>query len=65
MIKLTKLNGTEIYMNPDLMGNMECGPHTLIQMTTGEKVIVKESPEQVIEKIVEFKKKIFKDLNKI
>ncbi|OGS19108.1 MAG: hypothetical protein A2219_01545 [Elusimicrobia bacterium RIFOXYA2_FULL_50_26] len=64
MIKLTKLNGSDIYINPDLMSNMECHPNTTIHMTTGEKIIVQEPPEKVIEHVIEFKRKIFlKHLN--
>jgi len=59
MIKLTKLNGADIYINPDLMSNMECHPNTTIHMTTGEKIIVKENPAQIVDRIVEFKRKIF------
>jgi len=58
MIKLTKLNGAEIYINPDLINSIECHPNTTILMTTGEKVIVKESPDQIVERITEYKRKI-------
>ncbi len=61
MIKLTKLNGSEIYINPDLIKNMECHPNTTILMTTGEQIIVKETPEAIIALIVEYKRKIFRD----
>jgi flagellar protein FlbD len=59
MIKLTKLNGSEIYLNPDLFDNMECHPNTTILLTNGIKHIVKESPDEVVNKIIEFKKRIF------
>lgn len=58
MIKLTKLNGQEIFVNPDLMENMECHPNTTILLTTGKSTIVKEPPEEVVNRIIEFKKKI-------
>ncbi|MDD5686313.1 MAG: flagellar FlbD family protein [Elusimicrobia bacterium] len=59
MVKLTKLNDKEIFLNPDLIDSMECHPNTTILLTTGVKIIVKEKPEEVIDKIVEFKKRIF------
>ncbi|HBU69750.1 MAG TPA: endoflagellar protein [Elusimicrobia bacterium] len=59
MIKLTKLNGQEIYINPDLMGNMEAQPHTIIHMTTGERIIVKEGTAQVADLIISYKRKIY------
>ncbi|MEW6557963.1 MAG: flagellar FlbD family protein [Elusimicrobiota bacterium] len=58
MIKLTKLNGQEIYINPDLIENIECHPNTTILLTTGKSTIVKESPDEVANKIIELKKKI-------
>lgn len=63
MIKLTKLNSKEIYINPDLIDNMECHPNTTILLTTGVQLIVKEKPDEVINKIVEFKKRIYSKYN--
>ena len=59
MIKLTKLNDKEIYLNPDLIDNIESHPNTTIRLTTGVKIIVKETPDEVVNRIVEFKKRIF------
>ena len=59
MIKLTKLNDKEIHINPDLIDHMESHPNTTILLTTGVQLIVKETPEEVTEKIIEFKKKIY------
>lgn len=59
MIKLTRLNETFIYINPDLIDSIECHPNTTIFMINDKKIIVKETPEQVIEKIIEYKRKIY------
>ena len=61
MIKLTKLNGQDIFINPDLIGNMECNPHTVLHMTSGETIVVKETSDQVVDKIVEYKRRIFRE----
>ncbi|OGS34631.1 MAG: flagellar protein FlbD [Elusimicrobia bacterium RIFOXYC2_FULL_34_12] len=58
MIKLTKLNDKEIYLNPDLFDNIESHPNTTIMLTTGVKIIVKETPDEIVNKIVEFKRRI-------
>ncbi|HOQ80409.1 MAG TPA: flagellar FlbD family protein, partial [Candidatus Cloacimonadota bacterium] len=50
MIRLTKINGQEIYINNDLMEFIESTPDTIISLTTGKKLIVKETIEEVIEK---------------
>ena len=57
MIKLTKLNGEEIYINPDLIEKMECHPNTTLLLTTGKNTIVKETPDEVVNRIIELKKK--------
>ncbi|MBN1385232.1 MAG: flagellar FlbD family protein [Elusimicrobia bacterium] len=63
MIKLTKLNGEELYINPDLIDNMACHPNTTIILTTDSQIIVKESPDEVVNRIVEFKKRIYSKHN--
>lgn len=55
MIKLHKLNGTEIILNADFIESIEATPDTKIILTTGNQYIVKETIEEVIQKIVEYK----------
>jgi len=57
MIRLTKINGQEFFINCDLMEFIESTPDTIISLTTGKKVIVKETAEDIIEKVIEFKSK--------
>ena len=47
MIEVTKLNGTKILINPDLMELVEETPDTVITFTTGRKIIVKESRQEI------------------
>jgi len=61
MVKLTKINNQEFYINSDLMEFIESTPDTIISLTTGKKVIVKESAEDVIQKIIEYKSKALKN----
>ena len=58
MIILTKLNDQEFTINADLIETIEQTPDTVIVMTTGNKYVVRETPEEVIQKIIEFKRKI-------
>jgi flagellar protein FlbD len=58
MIKLHKLNGDEVVINAELIESIESVPDTKIILTTGNQYIVKETPEEVIQKIVEYKSKI-------
>jgi len=58
LIVLTQLNGAEIYVNSSLIETLERTPDTVITLTTGKKVIVQESPEEVIDRVVEFAVKV-------
>ena len=61
MVKLTKINGQEFFINSDLMEFIESTPDTIISLTTGKKVIIKETAEEVIEKIIEYKSKALRN----
>lgn len=58
MIKLTKLNDAEFILNSDLIESIESSPDTTITLFTGKKFMVKESPEEIVEKIIDYNKKI-------
>ena len=47
MIEVTKLNGEKVLVNPHLFEIVEETPDTVITMTTGKKIIVKESRQEV------------------
>ncbi|MGL5633652.1 MAG: flagellar FlbD family protein [Sarcina sp.] len=59
MIKLTAMNKTEFYLNPDHIEKMESVPETVITLGNGKKYIVNESIDEVIDCIVKFKKRIY------
>ncbi len=56
MIKVTRLNDTSLILNADLIEFVEAIPDTIISLTTGRKIIVKETPDDIIEKVVAFKR---------
>lgn len=58
MIKVKRLNDKEFVVNSDLILYIEETPDTVISLTTGQKIIVSDSVDDVIEKIVEYKSKI-------
>lgn len=59
MIKVSRLNNTEFILNCELIEFIEETPDTVITLTTGKKVVVKESAEEIIKKIVEYKNSIY------
>jgi flagellar protein FlbD len=56
MIKVTRLNETELVVNVDLIEFIEAIPDTIISLTTGKKIMVKETIDEVIEKVKDFKR---------
>ena len=59
MIKVSRLNSKEFYINPDLIEFIEETPDTVLTTTTGKKVVVEGPAEEVLQKIVEYKQRIF------
>lgn len=57
MIKVERLNGKEFVINSDLILFVEQTPDTVITLTTGQKVVVKETVDEVIDKVIDFKSK--------
>jgi flagellar protein FlbD len=58
MIPLTRFNGSEIYVNPDLIWMIEATPDTVVTLTNGEKLLVKESPTEITDRYVALKQRI-------
>ena len=59
MIHLTRLNESKIVLNSDLIEFVEALPDTIITLTTGQKIIVKESVEEIVEMVKDYKRYIF------
>ena len=58
MIEVTKLNGTKILVNVDLIETVESTPDTILCLTTGRKIIVKESRQDVNNLVKSYRKDI-------
>jgi flagellar protein FlbD len=58
MIRLTRINNVPLVLNSDLIEHVEETPDTVIALTTGQKLVVMESAEQVIQKVIEFRRLI-------
>lgn len=59
MIKLHKLNGAEIVVNAELIESVEATPDTVINLATGNRFLVKDSVDDVIAKVVDYRKKVY------
>jgi flagellar protein FlbD len=62
MIRLTRLNSHAIIINADLIKFIENAPDTLLTLTNGEKIVVLESAEEVIDKILTFRRTLLQGL---
>jgi flagellar protein FlbD len=58
MIRLTRINRVPLVLNSDLIEHLEVTPDTVIAMTTGDKFMVLESADEVIQKVIEFRRLI-------
>lgn len=58
MVSLKRINGAEILVNPDLIEIIEHHGDTVISLTTGNKILVKETLEEIKEKVIEYRAKI-------
>lgn len=59
MIDLTRFNGTTFTVNCDLIEVIEETPDTVVTLTTGKKLIVKESRQQIKNLVLSYKRKIY------
>ena len=58
MVRLTRLNNAPMVLNSDLIEHIDVTPDTVITLTTGQILRVRESAEEVVERIVEFRRRI-------
>lgn len=64
MIEVTRLNGTKLYVNDDHIRSVEARPDTVITFTDGKRVVVRESPAEVANKVIEFRGRIMHFANR-
>ena len=58
MIELTRLNGRTMTVNSDLIKTAEASPDTMLTLTNGEKVIVREEIEEVVERVMAYRARL-------
>ena len=60
MINLTKTNNSDVTINDDLIETIEETPDTVITLTTGKKILVKENRQEIIDLIKVYKKELYR-----
>lgn len=58
MITLIRFDGVEFVVNADLIETVEETPDTIIRLTTGRKYLVKDSMQEIVNKVTKYKQKI-------
>ncbi|MGA8043827.1 MAG: flagellar FlbD family protein [Terracidiphilus sp.] len=58
MIELTRLNGSAILLNSDLIKIAEVSPDTMLTLVNGEKMIVREDPAEVVERVLAYRARL-------
>ncbi|MBT4502520.1 MAG: flagellar FlbD family protein [Gemmatimonadetes bacterium] len=56
MIKLTRLNQSEVVINAEMIEFVEAIPDTIISLVSGKKIMVAESVDVVVDRVVEYKR---------
>lgn len=62
MIKVKQLNGKELVVNAELISHIETTPNTVITLTTGNKIVVCDSADEIVEKVTVYKRSIVRPL---
>ncbi len=62
MITVTRINNQPITINADLIEFVESTPDTIISTITGKKILVKDSVEEVINKVIAYRQKCFEKI---
>ncbi len=63
MIQLTRLNNSSLLVNSDLIKFVEQAPDTVITLLNGEKILVRESADGVLERIVQFRRAVLQGMH--
>ncbi|MEL6797752.1 MAG: flagellar FlbD family protein [Planctomycetota bacterium] len=58
MINLTKLNGTEFVVNAELIKTIESTPDTIVTLLNGDRLMVRESSRDVVERAIDFGRRL-------
>ena len=58
MIRITRLNNTALIVNADMIEFLEATPDTIVTLTTGRKVVAKESVDEIVDRVVDYKRRL-------
>ena len=59
MIKVTRLNNSELWVNAEMIEFIEATPDTIVSLTDHTKIVVKESPQAIVDAVVAYRRRIY------
>jgi flagellar protein FlbD len=62
MIQLTRLNNHPLAVNSDLIKFVEQAPDTVITLVTGEKIVVRENAQEVLDRVLQFRRSVLQGI---
>jgi flagellar protein FlbD len=62
MVQLTRLNNSALVVNSDMIKFVEQAPDTVITLVNGEKILVRESSDEVVHRVVSFRQAVLRGL---
>ncbi len=62
MIQLTRLNSHPLVVNSDLIKFVEQAPDTVITLVNGDKIVVRESAQDVLDRVVNFRRSVLQGI---
>lgn len=58
MVRVTRLDGSEIVVNADLIETLEATPDTVVTLSTGRRLVVREPVDEVIERVIAYRRRV-------
>jgi flagellar protein FlbD len=62
MVTLTRLNGSSLTVNAEMIETIEATPDTIITLTNGRKYLAKEPVDEVVKRVIEYRRTTLKNL---
>ena len=58
MVQVTRFDGSQLYLNAELIESVEATPDTVISLTTHHKVLVREATQEVVERVIAYRQRV-------
>ena len=61
MIEVSRMNGTKFILNCELIKTLEATPDAVVTLTTGEKLMVRESVAEIVKMTMNYRKRLYQE----